>query len=122
VDEGQEPDVSASAGLWTQQYLVVAGRRAAFSICYEDLLWWSHWRLLVDRHDVLICMSNGWFNFDLALAHAGAECAVVFLGVETTEVPAHDVTRDFCKAEQFSGRIPNWVSTPFSGMSTTTYV
>jgi apolipoprotein N-acyltransferase len=52
----------------TQRYLDVAGRRAAFSICYEDFLWWPHWRLLIDRPDVMVSMSNGWFSADLALA------------------------------------------------------
>ncbi|WP_153041195.1 hypothetical protein [Paraburkholderia monticola] len=61
-------DVSASAGSLAQPYLAVAGRRAAFSICYEDFLWWPHWRLLVDRPGVLVGISNGWFTGDLALA------------------------------------------------------
>ncbi|MFM0019478.1 carbon-nitrogen hydrolase family protein [Paraburkholderia azotifigens] len=61
-------NVSASRGNMTQPYLAIAGRRAAFSICYEDFLWWPHWRLLVDRPDVLISMSNGWFDSDLGLA------------------------------------------------------
>ena len=61
--------VSASPGSVTQPYLVIAGRRAAFSICYEDFLWWPHWRLPIDRPDVLVSMSNGWFSADLALAH-----------------------------------------------------
>ena len=61
-------DVSARAGSLMQRYLVVAGRRAAFSICYEDFLWWPNWRLLIDRPDVMVSMSNGWFSADLALA------------------------------------------------------
>ncbi|CAB3778736.1 hypothetical protein LMG28614_00709 [Paraburkholderia ultramafica] len=60
--------VSAIPGSVTQPYLDIAGRRAAFSICYEDFLWWPHWRLLIDRPDVLVSMSNGWFNADLAIA------------------------------------------------------
>jgi apolipoprotein N-acyltransferase len=61
--------VSATPGRLTQRYLVVAGRRIAFSICYEDFLWWPQWRLLIDRPDVMVSMSNGWFYADLALAH-----------------------------------------------------
>jgi hypothetical protein len=68
-------DVSANAGSLTQPYLVVAGRRAAFSICYEDFLWWPHWRLLIDRPGVLVGISNGWFDFDLALAHIQQQSA-----------------------------------------------
>jgi apolipoprotein N-acyltransferase len=68
-------DVSATAGSLTQPYLVVAGRRTAFSICYEDLLWWPHWRLLVDRPDVFVGMSNNWFSADLALAHIQRQSA-----------------------------------------------
>jgi apolipoprotein N-acyltransferase len=58
-----------------QPYLAIAGRRTAFSICYEDFLWWPHWRLLVDRPDVLISMSNGWFDFDLGLARIQQQSA-----------------------------------------------
>jgi apolipoprotein N-acyltransferase len=61
--------VSATLGNVTQPYLAIAGRRAAFSICYEDFLWWPHWRLLTDRPDVLVGMSNGWFSAGLDLAH-----------------------------------------------------
>ncbi|WP_429354924.1 conjugal transfer protein TraB [Paraburkholderia sp. 32] len=61
--------VSASRGGVTQRYLDIGGRRASFSICYEDFLWWPHWRLLVDRPDVLVGMSNDWFSADLALAN-----------------------------------------------------
>jgi hypothetical protein len=50
-----------------QPYLLIAGRRTAFSICYEDLLWWPHWRLLLDRPDVLVGMANNWFAHDLPL-------------------------------------------------------
>ncbi|WP_233852920.1 conjugal transfer protein TraB [Paraburkholderia sp. HD33-4] len=61
--------VSATRGSLMQSYLKIAGRRAAFSICYEDFLWWPHWRLLIDRPDLLVSMSNSWFNADLSLAH-----------------------------------------------------
>lgn len=37
------------------------------SLCYEDLLWWPHWRTLLDRPDILISLSNGWFDAGLAL-------------------------------------------------------
>jgi apolipoprotein N-acyltransferase len=52
-----------------QPYLTVDGKRVAFSMCYEDLLWWPHWRMLLQSPDVLISLSNGWFDSDLALAH-----------------------------------------------------
>jgi hypothetical protein len=67
--------VSASRGSMMQPYLKIAGRRAAFSICYEDFLWWPHWRLLIDRPDVLISMSNEWFDFDLALVRIQQQSA-----------------------------------------------
>jgi|GEM_PF-1177976 len=67
--------VSARPGSVMQPYLAIAGRRTAFSICYEDFLWWPHWRLLVDRPDVLISMSNGWFDFDLGLARIQQQSA-----------------------------------------------
>ncbi|CAM2175361.1 conjugal transfer protein TraB [Burkholderia orbicola] len=59
--------ISAIRGDITQPFLTIAGRRAAMSLCYEDLLWWPHWRTLLDRPDVLISQSNGWFNAGLAL-------------------------------------------------------
>jgi hypothetical protein len=62
-------NVSATPGDVMQGYLDLAGRRTAFSICYEDFLWWPHWRLLVDRPNVLVGMSNGWFSAELALAN-----------------------------------------------------
>jgi len=58
---------SATRGNVGQAFLTIAGRRAAISLCYEDLLWWPHWRMLLDRPDVLISQSNGWFDADLAL-------------------------------------------------------
>ncbi|WP_233857672.1 hypothetical protein [Paraburkholderia sp. HD33-4] len=61
--------VSASLGSLMQPYLKIAGRRVAFSICYEDFLWWPHWRLLIDRPDLLVSMSNSWFSAGLSIAH-----------------------------------------------------
>ncbi|WP_413188690.1 conjugal transfer protein TraB [Paraburkholderia sacchari] len=61
--------VSAIRGSLMQPYLTVDGKRVAFSMCYEDLLWWPHWRMLLQSPDVLISLSNGWFDSDLALAH-----------------------------------------------------
>ncbi|WP_233849428.1 conjugal transfer protein TraB [Paraburkholderia sp. HD33-4] len=68
-------NVSATPGHVMQGYLHLAGRRAAFSICYEDFLWWPHWRLLVDRPDVFVGMSNEWFSADLALANIQQQSA-----------------------------------------------
>ncbi len=59
---------SAIRGDISEPYLTIAGRHAAMSLCYEDLLWWPHWRTLLDRPDVVISQSNGWFDADLALA------------------------------------------------------
>ncbi|MBU9363486.1 conjugal transfer protein TraB [Burkholderia multivorans] len=59
---------SAIRGDIGEPYLRIAGQRAAMSLCYEDLLWWPHWRTLLDRPDVVISQSNGWFDADLALA------------------------------------------------------
>jgi apolipoprotein N-acyltransferase len=50
-----------------QPYLIVASKRVAFSICYEDFQWWPNWRLLIERSNVLVGMSNGWVNSDLAI-------------------------------------------------------
>ncbi|PMS32663.1 apolipoprotein N-acyltransferase [Trinickia symbiotica] len=61
--------VSAIRGSLTQPYVMVAGESVAFSICYEDLLWWPHWRILLQSPDVLVSLSNSWFDSDLALAH-----------------------------------------------------
>ncbi|WP_343671336.1 conjugal transfer protein TraB [Paraburkholderia heleia] len=61
--------ISAIRGSLMQPYAVVTGKSVAFSICYEDLLWWPHWRLLLQTPDVLLSLSNGWFDSDLALAH-----------------------------------------------------
>ncbi|WP_258187828.1 conjugal transfer protein TraB [Trinickia symbiotica] len=60
--------VSAKLGSITQRHLIIERKRVAFSICYEDYLLWPHWRLFVDRPDVLVSMANDWFAHDLALA------------------------------------------------------
>ncbi|MGF6875793.1 apolipoprotein N-acyltransferase [Paraburkholderia sp. MM5477-R1] len=60
--------VSAIRGSLSQPYVMVAGKSVAFSICYEDLLWWPHWRILLHSPDVLVSLSNSWFDSDLALA------------------------------------------------------
>ncbi|MBO7752776.1 conjugal transfer protein TraB [Burkholderia pseudomallei] len=61
--------ISAIRGDLMQPYITVAGKRVAFSICYEDLLWWPHWRMLLQSPDALVSLSNSWFDSDLALAH-----------------------------------------------------
>lgn len=61
--------VSAARGSLSQPYVVVAGKSVAVSICYEDLLWWPHWRILLQSPDVIVSLSNSWFDSDLALAH-----------------------------------------------------
>jgi hypothetical protein len=58
---------SAARGDVGQAFLMIDGQRAAMSLCYEDLLWWPHWRTLLDRPDTVISLSNGWFDADLAL-------------------------------------------------------
>lgn len=60
--------ISAQLGALDQPYLHIGGRRAAVSICFEDFLWWPHWKMLVDPPDVLLSLANGWFNSDLAVA------------------------------------------------------
>jgi hypothetical protein len=60
--------ISAVRGSIAQPYPVVAGRRVAISLCYEDLLWWPHWRTLLKKPDVVVSQSNGWFDADLALS------------------------------------------------------
>ncbi|PQV44126.1 apolipoprotein N-acyltransferase [Paraburkholderia sp. BL21I4N1] len=60
--------VSAIRGSLTQRYAVVSGKSVAFSMCYEDLLWWPHWHLLLHPPNALISLSNSWFDSDLALA------------------------------------------------------
>jgi hypothetical protein len=77
ADERFDSRQPVPAGLWrpgaavsaSLPHLVIASQRVAFSICYEDFLWWPHWRLLTDRPDVLVGMSNGWFSAELDLAH-----------------------------------------------------
>lgn len=59
---------SAALGSLAQRYLIIGSTHVAFSICYEDFLLWPHWRLFVDRPDVLVSMANDWFAYDLALA------------------------------------------------------
>ncbi|WP_185181338.1 conjugal transfer protein TraB [Mycoavidus sp. B2-EB] len=60
--------ISAVTGKLTQPYLKLDGLQAALSICYEDFLWWPHWRLFFISPDLLISLSNQWFNSDLATA------------------------------------------------------
>ncbi|MFP3562944.1 conjugal transfer protein TraB [Paraburkholderia sp. SIMBA_030] len=59
---------SATRGSVYQPDLMIGGQRVTLSLCYEDLLWWPHWRMLLKRPDVVVSMSNGWFDADLALA------------------------------------------------------
>ncbi len=65
--------VSAQLGRLDQPDLSVDGKRMALSICFEDMLWWPHWRLLVDRPDVLVSVDNAWFDADLAVARIQAQ-------------------------------------------------
>ncbi len=60
-------------GRLDQPDLSVDGKRMALSICFEDMLWWPHWRLLVDRPDVLVSVDNAWFDADLAVARIQAQ-------------------------------------------------
>ncbi|CAJ0806879.1 conjugal transfer protein TraB [Ralstonia thomasii] len=59
--------VSAVLGDLGQDFLTIDGHRAAFSICYEDFLFWPHWRLLLVRPDVLLGLANNWFDDGLAV-------------------------------------------------------
>ncbi|MBU9477989.1 conjugal transfer protein TraB [Burkholderia multivorans] len=60
--------ISAVRGNLAQPYTLTAGQRAAISLCYEDLLWWPHWRTMLEQPDVVVSQSNGWFDADLALS------------------------------------------------------
>jgi len=59
--------ISTVLGDLRQPYLHIDGKTVAFSICYEDMLLWPHWRLLTAPPDVLIGMSSAWFIADRAL-------------------------------------------------------
>jgi len=59
--------VSTSLGSLRQPYFDIDGKMAAFSVCYEDMLIWPHWRLLVTRPDVLVGMASNWFIAGRAL-------------------------------------------------------
>ncbi len=59
--------VSAVLGDLGQDFLTIDGHRAAFSICYEDFLFWPHWRLFLVRPDVLLGLANNWFDDGLAV-------------------------------------------------------
>jgi hypothetical protein len=65
--------VSTVLGGLGQPYLEIAGRRVAFSICYEDMLLWPHWRLWVSRPDVLIGMASNWFIANRDMKHIQAQ-------------------------------------------------
>jgi hypothetical protein len=53
--------VTAVAGRLSQPFLDIDGKRTAISICYEDMLWWPHWRMLIQRPDVVVSIANNWF-------------------------------------------------------------
>lgn len=59
--------LSAVLGDLSQDFLSIDGHRAAFSICYEDFLFWPHWRLFLVRPDVLLGLANNWFDDGLAV-------------------------------------------------------
>ena len=59
--------LSAVLGDLSQDFLTIDGHRAAFSICYEDFLFWPHWRLFLVRPDVLLGLANNWFDDGLAV-------------------------------------------------------
>ncbi|RQU97831.1 conjugal transfer protein TraB [Burkholderia cenocepacia] len=60
--------VSAARGAVGQPLPVIDGVKAAPSICYEDFLWWPHWRAIVQGAGVFVAMSNVWFADDLAVS------------------------------------------------------
>ena len=60
--------VSATRGSVGQPLPVVDGVKAAPSICYEDFLWWPHWRAIAQGAGVFVAMSNVWFADDLAVS------------------------------------------------------
>ncbi len=60
--------ISAIAGKLGQPYLKLGDLQTALSICYEDFLWWPHWRLFFAPPEVLISVANQWFSSDLPLA------------------------------------------------------
>ncbi len=51
-------DDGAPLNLWTSPIRSVGGRKAAFLICYEQLLPWSYLTLLFRRVDLLVGISN----------------------------------------------------------------
>lgn len=67
--------VSTVLGTLGQPYLNIDGKVAAFSICYEDMLLWPHWRLWVTKPDVLIGMASNWFIAGRDLDHIQAQSA-----------------------------------------------
>jgi apolipoprotein N-acyltransferase len=58
---------TAVSGRLSQPFLVLGGLRVAMSICYEDMLWWPHWRMLIQRPDVVVSVANNWFIAGTAL-------------------------------------------------------
>jgi apolipoprotein N-acyltransferase len=57
--------ISAVRAPLGEPYLVIAGKRVAVSICYEDVIGWPHWRLFYERPDVIVSMANNWFSVGL---------------------------------------------------------
>lgn len=63
------PGASATAvvGSLSQHFVTLGGLQAAISICYEDMLWWPHWRALIQKPDVIVSVANNWFIAGTAL-------------------------------------------------------
>jgi apolipoprotein N-acyltransferase len=88
-------NVSAVLGNLAQPYLTVASRRVAFSICYEDFQWWPNWRLLIERSNVPVGMSNGWVNSDLAIDATQTQVVDQFTAEDGGSDKADSHTADF---------------------------
>lgn len=54
LEEGAATDV------FGDDVLVLHGRRVAFSMCYEDFLFWTHRGLLAGRAELLVSATNQW--------------------------------------------------------------
>src|SRR5471032_2149657 len=53
------PGATASAvgGSLSQPFVTLGGLQADISVCYEDMLWWPHWRALIQKPDVIVSIA-----------------------------------------------------------------
>lgn len=59
-------DDGAQVDIFGYDMVILQGKNVAFSICYEDFLFWTHRGLLSGKADVLVSAANQWPSRDIS--------------------------------------------------------